>query len=1067
MRLLVLTLLSGCYPWVGADLHETNNPDCRTKETWFLDTDNDGFGDDEQTTKECLRPTDYSEVGGDCDPGDDTVNPDALEVEDGVDNNCDGIVDEGTPAFDDDGDGFSENDGDCDDADVFLNPADVDFDLVSTCDGDCDDQNASRYPGNSEICDGLDNDCVDGVPDDEADVDADGAQICAGDCDDNDPDVGPFDNDGDGFTACGVPADCDDNDPNLSPEDSDADGTSTCSGDCDDSDPGLNGIDVDGDGFTTCDGDCADLFPDLNLDDADGDGFTTCDGDCDDADPMAYPADFDGDGWDTCADGDCDDADAAVHPGIPDPCDGVDNDCDGGIDEDGAPDLDGDGFNLCQGDCDELDEAVYPGAVEICDGVDSDCDTVLPPSEIDGDGDGDPACSDCDDADPSRHSEALELCNGVDDNCSGLADEGCVTCTLLVPTDQPTVQDGINTANAGDVVCVEPGTYSENLVFTGREIHLAGIDGPLTTAIDAQGVGSVLTLAMAETAATVIEGLTLTGGAATDGAGIHISGVAAPTLRRLIIEGNDATNFGGGIYTEHGQVLWEDLIIRQNTAAEGGGIYALIDDGNGAIDLRDSLLSENVASQYGGGITAMDIQLQGVRFYGNSATVNGGALYGKPLGNALARSVVGSDIRVAGNTAEGGGGFYLGPKTSMDVTDSTFRANTAGNGGALGMDSGDGFPNDVQIRLTRVTVTGNSATQGDGGGLHAVYRSVIPMHTTFSSNTANQGGGAVHCDSCEVWMTDSVVSNNIGLLASPGGMNFPNTREMTLEDVLITGNIGGANGRGGGGVYLHMSFAYLFADLKNLVITENRTDLFGGGLFLEQGSMVILLDNLVVANNQAARGGGIYIGSGLGDFEIAARNLIVTGNSAERGGGITVDGTQQQVALALENSAVSGNTADSNGGGIYAQGSQTTSLRNVVVTNNIAVTGGGIDAGGADIQHCDFWNNQPDNFNGMPDPTGTSGNLSADPLFTDTTALDSVDWDLHLQLTSPLIDTGDPSIDDPDGQMSDIGPYGGPGANAWDLDWDGYEQWWEPGPWPGGNSDCDDWDPDVFPGFGC
>lgn len=43
--------------------------------------------------------------------------------------------------------------------------------------------------------------------------------------------------------------------------------------------------------------------------------------------------DVDGDGW-TTADGDCDDANPTVHPGVDDTCDGLDSDCDGGIDED-------------------------------------------------------------------------------------------------------------------------------------------------------------------------------------------------------------------------------------------------------------------------------------------------------------------------------------------------------------------------------------------------------------------------------------------------------------------------------------------------------------------------------------------------------------------------------------------------------------------------------------------------------------------------------------------------------------------------------------------------------------
>ncbi|RME49773.1 MAG: hypothetical protein D6795_11205, partial [Deltaproteobacteria bacterium] len=68
-------------------------------------------------------------------------------------------------------------------------------------------------------------------------------------------------------------------------------------------------------------------------------------------------------------------------------------------------------------------------------------------------------------------------------------------------------------------------------------------------------------------------------------------------------------------------------------------------------------------------------------------------------------------------------------------------------------------------------------------------------------------------------------------------------------------------------------------------------------------------------------------------------------------------------------------------------------------------------------------------FTGLPDPTGTDGNISVDPRFVDTTGDDPLAWDLHLSSDSPLIDAGDPALLDPDGSRSDIGAYGGPGGD--------------------------------------
>lgn len=84
--------------------------------------------------------------------------------------------------------------------------------------------------------------------------------------------------------------------------------------------------------------------------------------------------DHDGDGV-TAAGGDCDDRDPSTAPGLPESPDGVDQDCDGSVDEDTATsDDDGDGFTEADGDCDDGDATVYPGAAAVEGVDDADCD---------------------------------------------------------------------------------------------------------------------------------------------------------------------------------------------------------------------------------------------------------------------------------------------------------------------------------------------------------------------------------------------------------------------------------------------------------------------------------------------------------------------------------------------------------------------------------------------------------------------------------------------------------------------------------------------------------------------
>jgi hypothetical protein len=175
-----------------------------------------------------------------------------------------------------------------------------------------------------------------------------------------------------------------------------------------------------------------------------GDGTKEVDGECissTDSDPDSIP-DQDGDGF-VSAD-DCDDTEAAAHPGADERCDGIDNDCDGQIDEDDAidqsiffSDLDGDGYGTADSpitacsqpentvgddtDCDDTNIGVHPGAIEVWyDGIDSDC-----AGDVDDDRDGDgfaggPDGSDCDDEEPLAYPLAEEVCgDGIDNNCDG------------------------------------------------------------------------------------------------------------------------------------------------------------------------------------------------------------------------------------------------------------------------------------------------------------------------------------------------------------------------------------------------------------------------------------------------------------------------------------------------------------------------------------------------------------------------------------------------------------------------------------------------------------------------
>ena len=402
----------------------------------WLDADNDEF----------------SPADGDCDDTDATVYPGAEEVCDGLDNDCNGVLDDGLSVLpfypDADGDGYGAGDP------LEACAAPPGFAASS---GDCDDEDPRTYPGAEEACDGLDNDCDGIVPEEEQDQD------------------------GDGFVACisGEVGDCDDTDPRSYPG-----AEEVCDG---------------------LDNDCDGLVPDGEQD-QDGDGYLACDpeqADCDDTDPAAHPGaeevcdgldnDCDGrldpeevdddlDGVLLCA-GDCDDLEPATYPGAEEVCDGLDNDCDGtpGADE---QDQDGDGFAACSlnglpADCAPLDPMVYPGAEEVCDGIDTDCNGIPGPGELDTDQDGVLQCAgDCDDADATVHPGADEVCDEQDNDCDGEVDEDLDTFVYYPDQDG----DGYGVTEEAIEACALPPDHAlvgGDCDDTDRTIHPGAEEDPV------------------------------------------------------------------------------------------------------------------------------------------------------------------------------------------------------------------------------------------------------------------------------------------------------------------------------------------------------------------------------------------------------------------------------------------------------------------------------------------------------------------------------------------------------------------------------------------------------------
>lgn len=325
----------------------------------------------------------------DCNDGNSSINSAALEVFDGIDNDCDGLIDEGYT--DSDSDGFAQEIDDCNDADSSINPTGIEQDngIDDNCNGQTDegfDPDGDGISNSSDNCDLVSNS-------DQADLDGDGLGDA---CDQDDDNDGVFDSSDECPLVAGIANGC---------LDADGDGIGDPFDNCSQPNPGQE--DSNGDSIGDA---CQDQDSDSVLD-----PFDQCP-----TIPGSLNGCPDADGDNSSVNVDCDDSDSRIFPGAPELDDGKDNDCNGIVDD--GLDTDSDGFTpIFGGDCNDSDSTLNPLAAEIPDGIDNNCDGVVLPEESDDDSDGvSELQGDCDDTNNTIFPNAVEITNdGIDQDCNG------------------------------------------------------------------------------------------------------------------------------------------------------------------------------------------------------------------------------------------------------------------------------------------------------------------------------------------------------------------------------------------------------------------------------------------------------------------------------------------------------------------------------------------------------------------------------------------------------------------------------------------------------------------------
>ncbi|WNY23832.1 hypothetical protein MmiHf6_11540 [Methanimicrococcus hongohii] len=384
-----------------------------------------------------------------------------------------------------------------------------------------------------------------------------------------------------------------------------------------------------------------------------------------------------------------------------------------------------------------------------------------------------------------------------------------------------------------------------------------------------------------------------------------------------VLAAGSATNaVGGGIAMKlaefenmdrvGGLEIFDSVTISENYAMQGSGIYITNEDGenyicnisgyvkiaNNTAEATEVLRSNSGSNANGAGIfTFSFLNLSdNVLISGNKAT----------------------DISSNPAATSGGG---IGAQAPVSISDDVIiTKNAAGSGAGM-------FSFDAVMLSNNISIDQNHANSR-GGGLYldgySGNKSVISGQVMIQNNTADEeGGGIFGTRAVQMELSDSVsVSDN----AAPegGGIYLRHGSSAAISDnVLIENNTADKRSGFGGGIFV---LNHSIADISgNAVIRHNTAKAYAGGIFAVLGE-VHISDNVLISENEATDGGGIFVQQG--SLVTLSNNTTIEKNYANLdsgfGGGLFLMDSNAVIFGARDESVTfSQNTAADSGGAVY------------------------------------------------------------------------------------------------------------------------------------------------------
>lgn len=336
----------------------------------------------------------------------------------------------------------------------------------------------------------------------------------------------------------------------------------------------------------------------------------------------------------------------------------------------------------------------------------------------------------------------------------------------------------------------------------------------------------------------------------------------------------------------------------------------------------NALTLQNGKANYGGAVYGYDasITINDSVIQSNNATISGGAVY--LYGGNLSIT----DSTVTANTSDiAGGGIYIYDPGTLDINNSDITANIAtGRSGGLGVySSGSGSST---LTITGGEISGNEATNTDGGGLDLYGMTLHMDNVTVADNAAVRGAGIYAAYSILNLTSVTLQSNNA---SDSGGAVFLYGGNLSISDAIVSGNV--STGGKGGAIFSAYAFGGATVNVERSSVSDNLA-MEGAGAYIGAGDLTIDKSTFS-GNNATVKAGAVYHAGA----SLELTNSTISGNVAPmmsafelRAGAVkiyssTIYGNNNQYAVptvtfdtgmmpAVHNTIIAGNSGDNCGG---------------------------------------------------------------------------------------------------------------------------------------------------------